>query len=217
VIAVRDRTPFGLTRTRADHERLFSRLGRPTWVVRRGNTVQAYLNVSDDEQKTVGEFAGPIDALTAAFRAWLDEEECAQIVVLSPWDHPLNRDFFRLAAGWCVESQRLLKITDLDALLRGFADQLARRWRALGIAETRHLSLGLAGGSAPRRVTFCEHGVAVAAAGPHDRALVLPETEMVRFLFSHAGPAAVVDLPPALAFLGALLPLDYHLWPLEQV
>ncbi len=73
-----------------------------------------------------------------------------------------------------------------------------------------------------RMSRFSDNGVEVSNTALGKRswprgALILLEEEMVRFLFSPAGPSATVDLADDLKFLKALLPLDFYLWPLERV
>jgi GNAT superfamily N-acetyltransferase len=218
LIEIHDRTPYGIRRSAHLHGLLFRRLGWETWVCRRDGSICAYLNIySHGDSARVDEFGGSYEGIVAGLLHLLHAPGRERLNLCSPWDHPYNRGFFDVSAGWQESIPRKVRIVHLDRTLEGFSSLLARRYRESGIRGTRSVALGIEGRDGRVGVTFTPQGVSVGPAPKRADPILLPEDGMVRFLFGSGGAAATVDLPERQRFLDALLPLDFFLWPLERV
>ena len=111
----------------------------------------------------------------------------------------------------------MLKIIDLNATLSGFANQLANRYRDLGLQGKRSITLSVEETGQKARIVFSPDGVEVGGAADTQRAFTLPERRMVRLLFGPGMQSLEFSLPSNARFLEGLLPLDFHIWENEAV
>jgi predicted acetyltransferase len=218
IIAIHDQEPLRMKRTRELYEMLLSRVGKEVWLALDENGIVAYL-ISDDSKKfrRVVEFGGREEGMHAILRHFIDNINVESIGVLSPWIHPLNHKLFSISSGWRVECSRMIKILDLESTLRGFTNQLSRRYAELGIQDGQVVSMGIEGTNQIVEIEFAADKVSLRNTSLSSETLMLPEREMVRFIFGPGMPDAIVKLPPGLRFLHALLPVDFYLWNNETV
>ena len=218
LVALYDRAPYGTIRTKPVHELVFGRVGWETWVCRWNGNITAYLNAHPARNTVrIDEYGGDYDGIVALLLHLLQSPDRDALTLCSPWDHPFNPNFFDISARWHVATPRMVRIIDLEQTLRGFSNQIARRYRETGLEGSRSVVLGIKGTGRHAEVRFSPEAVAVSPTEQGADAVVLSEDAMVRFLFCPGGTATAATLPGDLRFLDALLPLDFYLWPLERV
>jgi hypothetical protein len=164
----------------------------------------------------VVEFGGEGDGVHAILAHQCAHLGVESFRVESPLEHPLNGFFHAWANGWSVVGKRLVKLLDLGATLEGFGGQMRARYARSGCRGERTFSLRVAETGQAARVRLSADGVVVEK-GRGAVHVELPELDMVRFLFGMAGPEGVAPLGTEGGFLRAVLPLDFHVWTLEEV
>jgi GNAT superfamily N-acetyltransferase len=209
---------LGVKRTRSLHEVLLGRKGKEVWLVqgREGIVAYAVADPGEKDQEIV-EFGGTSDGMHALLMHLTGTLGSEMIRIYSPWSHPLNPLFFSLSSRWHVNCQRMIRILDLEATLRGFAHQLGRRHRQLGLQGSHNIALGIEGTDQLVEIEFSPEGLLVRRATSSAGALMLPEGGIVRLLFGPGTPSAEFTLPPRARFLDGLLPLDLYIWVNEAV
>jgi len=208
----------GVKRTRALHEIILGRKGKQVWLARDSKGVGAYVVVDSDERwQAIVEYSGSAEGVHAILMHLVKVLGSEFLHVISPWSHPLNKMFFAISARWGVSPTRMLKIIDLNATLSGFTNQLANRYRVLGLQGKRAIVLSVEETGQKARIVFSPDGVEVGDAADTQRAFTLPERRMVRLLFGPGMQRLEFNLPSNARFLEGLLPLDFHIWENEAV
>jgi predicted acetyltransferase len=218
IIAIHDKEPLRMKRTREIYEMLLERVGKQIWLASNDNGIASYL-ISEHREKhqQVMEFGGSEEGMHAIFRHFIDTINSESIGVKSPWIHPLNKKLFSVSSGWSVKCPRMLKIVNLEYTLKGFINQLGRRYREFGFQDRQIVSLKIEGTDQIVEIEFSPDKVSIQKGSLSSDTLTLSEREMVRFVFGPAVPGFIANLPPKLRFLDALFPLDFYLWNNETV
>jgi len=218
IIAIHDREPLRMKRTRELYKILLGRMGKQVWLASGNNGIEAYA-VSDpsDKHQHIIEFGGSSEGIRAIFQHFIKTLENESLNIHSPWVHSLNHTLFSVSSGWSVGCPRMLKILDLEATLRGFANQLRNRYCELGFNDRRSIVLCVEGVGKQVEVVFSSEEVIVSKTYQRSKALMLSEHEMVRFIFGPASPGVTAELPSDMRFLNAILPVDFYLWNNETV
>ncbi len=218
IIAIHDQEPLRMKRTRELYEMLLGRMGKQVWLASNDDGVAAYL-VNNDGGKIpwVLEFGGNEEGIHAILRYFIDTIRIESIGVSSPWLHPLNHKLFSISSSWSVICPRMLKILNLESTLRGFTNQLGRRYAELGFKNRQVVSIGIEGTDQIVEVEFTPDKVSFKKTLRSPETLMLPEREMVRFVFGPGTSNTIAKLPHELRFLDALFPVDFYLWGNETV
>ncbi len=150
---------MGIKRTRNLYEMLLGRKGKQVWLARSDEGIDAYV-VADprEREQEVVEFGGVAEGIRAILVHLIENLGSEVLHVNSPWSHPLNATFFSLSAWWHVTCQRMIKIIDLEATLRGFAYQLGQRYRDLGFQGSRTIALAIEGTKQRVEIGFSSEG-----------------------------------------------------------
>jgi GNAT superfamily N-acetyltransferase len=169
----------------------------------------------------VFEHGGTPAAVGALLRACFEEPGIEELLVSSPVGRdPSRAALFAAASTWRLDpgyiefSQgacHMVKILNLERLLRGFARQMQARRKTVGDARAGRVALGIDGTDQMATVSL---GSRVTVARGASRTLVrLDERQMVRLLFGTASPDEEIACPP---LLSGALPLDLFVSPLED-
>ncbi len=216
IIAIHEKETMGLKRSRSLYEMLYGRVGRQVWLSRSGERVDAYAVINPHEQVIV-EFGGSPEGTRAILGHLIENVGSEVLHVNSPWSHPLNATFFSASSGWHVTSQRMIKIIDLKATLRGFAHQLGQRYRDLGFRGSHTVTLAVEGTKQQVKIEFSPEEVNVGKASDSSSSLTLSDRQMVRLILGLGTPSSEFKLPPKARFLESLLPVDFFIWENESV
>jgi len=216
--ALHGRELLGVKRTRNLHEMLLGRKGKEVWLAQGSEGIVAYA-VADPGEKhqEILEFGGTSNGIHALLMHLTEALGSETIRIYSPWSHPLNPLFFSMSSRWHVNCQRMIKILDLEATLRGFTNQLVGRYRKLGLQGSRNIALGIEGTDQLVEIEFSPEELLVRRASGFSGALTLSELQIVRLLFGPSTPSAEFTLPPSALFLDGLLPLDFYIWVNDAV
>ena len=218
IIAIHDREPLRMKRTRELYKMLLGRMGKQVWLASGNDGIASYV-VSEPEEKhqSIMEFGGSKEGIYAIFRHFIETLGNESIHVHSPWSHLVNPMLFSVSSGWNLDCPRMLKILDLEATLSGFTNQLKNRYSELGFNDRRTIVLGVEGSDKQVEVTFSSEEAIVSKTSQCSKALMLSEHEMVRFIFGPASSGVTAELPSDMRFLNAILPVDFYLWNNETV
>jgi len=218
IIAIHEKETMGLKRTRSLYEMLLGRKGKQVWLARSEEGIDAYV-VADqrDKEQVIVEFGGAAEGVHAILMYLIENFGSEVLHVNSPWSHPLNTTFFSISARWHVICQRMIKIIDLEATLRGFAHQLGQRYRDLGFQGSHTIALAIEGTEQRVEIEFSSEGVTVRKASNHSKSLTLSDRQIVRLIFGPGKPSSEFSLPPNARFLESLLPVDFYIWENESV
>jgi predicted acetyltransferase len=218
IIAIHDGEAMGIKRTRKLYEVLLGRKEKQVWLARSDEGIDAYV-VADprDREQEVVEFGGVAEGICAILVHLIENLGSEVLHVNSPWSHPLNATFFSISAWWHVTCQRMIKIIDLEATLRGFAYQLGQRYRDLGFQGSRTIALAIEGTEQRVEIGFSSEGVTVRKASDFPRPLTLSNRQIVRLIFGPGTPSSEFSLPPDAQFLESLLPVNFYIWENESV
>jgi len=218
IIAIHDEEAMGIKRTRNLYEMLLGRKGKQVWLARSDEGIDAYVIADPRErEQEIVEFGGSAEGIRAILVHLIENLGIEVLHVNSPWSHPLNATFFSISAQWHVTCQRMIKIIDLEATLRGFAHQLGQRYRDLGFQGNRTIALAIEGTEQRVEIEFSSEGVTVRKASDFLRPLTLSDRQMVRLIFGPGTPSSEFSLPPNARFLESLLPLNFYIWENETV
>jgi len=212
-LALHGRELLGVKRTRHLHEMLLGRKGKEVRLARGSEGIAAYVVANPGEKDLeIIEFGGTSDGVYALLLHFMEAHGSEMIRIYSPWSHPLNPLFFSLSSRWHVNCQRMIKILDLEATLRGFANQIITRYRQLGLQGSRNISLGIEGTDQLVKIKFSPEELLVSRISSPSGVLMLSEPQMVRLLFGPGTPSAELTLPSSAHFLEGLLPLNFYIW-----
>jgi len=217
-LAIHEGELLGVKRTRDLHEMLLGRKGKEVWLAQGGEGMAAYA-IADREDKgqEIIEFGGTPNGMHALLTHLTEVIGSEWIRIYSPWSHPLNTLFFSISTRWHVNCQRMIKIIDLEATMRGFANQLIGRYRELGLRGSRSIALGIEGTDQQVEIEFSPEGLLVREASGPSGALILSEHQIARLLFGPGTPSVEFTLPPSARFLDGILPLDFYIWVNDAV
>jgi len=217
-LAIHEGELLGVKRTRDHHEMLLGRKGKEVWLARGGEGISAYA-VADREDKNgeIIEFGGTPDGMHALLTYLTETLGSEGMRIYSPWSHPLNPLFFSISTRWHVNCQRMIKIINLEAIMHGFANQLIRRYRELGLRGSRKIALGIKGTDQQVEIEFSPEELLVRRASGLSGASMLSEFQIARLLFGPGTPSAEFTLPPSASFLDGILPLDFYIWVNDSV
>jgi len=218
IIAIHDKEPLRMKRTRELYEMLLGRMGKQVWLASNNGGIVAYV-VSEpgENHQQVMEFGGNEEGIHAIFRYFIDTVNSKSINVKSPWIHPMNYKLFSVSSYWDAQCPRMLKIMNLESTLSGFANQLGRKYREFGFQNRQFVSVGMEGANQIVEIEFTPDEVNVKKSARSSDTLMLSDQEMVRFVFGPGVPSAMVKLPSRLKYLDALFPVDFYLWSNETV
>ena len=218
IIAIHEQEPLRMKRTRELYEMLLGRMGRPVWLASYDNDRVSYV-ITDDSEKypNIVEFGGNEDGIHTILRYFIDHKPVESIGVSSPWIHPLNHKFFSISSSWDVRCFRMFKILNLELTLRGFTNQLVRKYNEFGFQDRQAVSIGIENTDQIVEIEFNPDNVYVSKTSLSPSTLILPERDMVKLIFGPGTPYTIVKLPNGLRFLDTLLPLDFYLWGNETV
>lgn len=218
VMAIHEREPVRLKRSKLLYKILLGRLGKHVWLAKGKEGITAYvITESGERRQTIVEFGGGTEDIHGIFAHFMENSDTQHIHIRSPWSHPLNSLLFRISSYWNLGTIRMIKIVDLQATLRGFAHQLGARYNALGMEGSRSVVLGISDTDQQVEIAFSPEGAIVRKAAASGNAVSLSDQEMARFIFGPGSPGSVIDLPRNVKFLDALLPVDFYLWSNETV
>jgi len=218
VIAIHEKEAMGLKRSRGLYEMLYGRVGRHLWLSRDDEGIDAYAMVDPREkEQVITEFGGSLVGTRSILGHLVENVGIEVLYINSPWQHPLNATFFSASSWWNVVCQRMVKIIDLEATLRGFASQLGRKYCNSGFRGSHTATFAIEGTEQQVEVEFSPDGVTVNKASGSSGSLKLSDRQMVRLLFGPGTPSTEFTLPPKARFLEPLLPLDFYIWENESV
>jgi hypothetical protein len=224
LLAMHDERDPRVQRDRHAMKTLLTRARKRTLVAFSKGRPAAYVTFERPRAGTravVFEHGGTPAGVGALFRACFEGEGIEELVVSSPVGRdPARAALFAAASTWRVDpgyiefSQgacHMVKILDLERLLRGFARQMQARRKAVGDARTGRVSLGI---DATAQVATIALGPRVTVSRGDSRPpLWLGERQMVRLLFGTVSPDEDGACPP---LLRGALPLDLFVSPLED-
>lgn len=216
IMAIHEQEPWRVSRDEGQYRRLLSRANREVWLALSKDRVVAYAVMHVAAQHCgVTEFGGDPEGVAAILQQ--GSTRWGSLVLWSPWDHACNSLFFRLASRWQVVTPRMLRLFDLEGVLRAYGSLLTERAAMLAPATTKPVTLEMVETS--QRVTLVpgRDGLQLQSGGQGDWVVRLERREMTRLLFGPALPGQVVPLPTGCRWLDAVLPLDYMIWRNETV
>jgi predicted acetyltransferase len=218
IIAIHEGEVMGIKRTRNLYEMLLGRKGKQVWLARSDEEIDAYVIAEPREkEQEIVEFGGSAEGIHAILVHLIENLGSEVLHVNSPRSHPLNATFFSISARWHVTCQRMIKIIDLEATLRGFAHQLGQRYRDLGFQGSRTVALAIEGTKQRVEIGFSSEGVTVRKASDFPRPLTLSDRQIVRLIFGPGTPSSEFSLHPKARFLESLLPVNFYIWENESI
>jgi predicted acetyltransferase len=218
IIAIHDREAMGIKRNRNLYEMLLERKGKQVWLAQGNEGTDAYV-VADprEREQEIVEFGGAAEGIRAILLHLIENFESEVLHVNSPWLHPLNATFFSISAKWHVACQRMIKIINLEKMLRGFAHQLGQRYCDLGFQGSHSIALAIEGTEQRVEIEFSPEEVTVKNVSDFQKPLTLSDRQMVRLIFGPGTLGSEFSLPLNARFLGSLLPVNFYIWENESV
>lgn len=175
----------------------------------------AYLCVTRDRSEpAVVEFGGDADGVAALLGHVFEAYGVSSLTVHAPPNHPLDRLFRRVSAGWKTTLLRKLNVRKLPALLEAFEPQLAERWQRDGDDREGTVTLAIEGGDAVR-IAYDDADLRVERAPEAAADVTLDRRAMTHFLFGF--PDHRISERDRDPVLSATLPLAYYVWASERV
>ncbi len=208
----------GVRRDRKLHNILLSRPGRLVIVARSGSEIASYAVVNRTESRfRVEEMGGGQEGFHAILGELFKVPGIEFIDLRLPYRNDLNIVARGLSASWHLACLRMIKIIDLESLLKALSRQLLLAYQRLGFEGQREVTLGLKGEERGVRIQLSPEGVVLTQSRLGKDAVVLPEKEMVHLIFGPGCPPLPPESRGRAGLLSGIFPVDFFIWPNEMI
>ena len=222
IVRIYERRGIGGVRDAALWRVLLGRPRKETLLAFRDGSATAYMVFERKKAESVVEvfeYGGDADGIRALLRHGFEALGFRQMEVSAPIAGDPLVDLLTGAArkwsvgfsGW-LESGGMLRVLDLAACLRAFLPQITEKRRLRDDGRRGTVALKIAETEQTAALRFGET-VEVVQDATGD-GVPFGEADLAGFLFGLSEP---IPSDRRLALLGNLLPLDFHIWPLEMV
>ena len=211
IAKIHDREPLRCVRTLRDYEQMLKRTQIEVWLGNEGNS-WAYAVFSGNE---VIEFGGEPSTVAKLFTFMLYHYPLQIIKVHAPYRESLMlHTLYEISFFWEVVPLGMIKVVNLEKLLRSFQKQLQKKTELFKIE--RGMAITLRTEQSQQQATLTMGDRLKVTTEASDEMVFLSDIELARLLF---GPSAenfgenIVQK----RLLNCLFPLDFYVWGLDVV
>ncbi|MDD5686784.1 MAG: GNAT family N-acetyltransferase [Elusimicrobia bacterium] len=211
---------FGLKRNGEEYKVLFGGLKKETYLAVKNNKVLSYITIqkfkANVKNTKVREYGGDIEGLKFLIKYIVEKFKLEFLTVNAPVFFSKYREvLFECSSSWEIVSSGMIKIINLESLLKKFTNQMTKRLKSTGYKNKKNITLVISENNQSATLQVGE-SVKVIDKESSDR-LVLSEIDMVRLLFGMSKPSDNFQISGDKMILDSIFPLNFFIWSLEKV
>ncbi len=201
-------------RTRGQLASVLNRSPYETWVWKKDGAF-AYMTIrGKTKDRKLRELGGDLSGLDSLLGFLFKKYQLQSLSGTVPFCRSPYLPFLvERSSEWGVRFIGMVKILNLQSLLKKFSGQIQKKCRGLGLKGNLTLEMKESG-----QVASLHFGRNVAVTGRKNaHTLSLSDTEMVRLIFGTIPPSHALALRKSLSYLDSLSPLDFYVGWLDAV